>query len=690
MEWKKNARILKEQYNLMTEMSKYTLKKGRENMKITDLLEEKSIKLNSLASSKEEVLNQMINLISQTGNIVNKQEFKETVFKREKEGTTGIGEGIAIPHGKSRTVKKATLAAMVLPKGVEFEALDGKKVNLMFLIAAPDNQENTHLEVLSRLSALLMDEKFRENLKRAKTPTEFIDFINEAENAKYGEEKAVDELLADTFKASMQENTQKGTYEILCITSCPTGIAHTYMAAEALEKAGKETNHTIKVETQGQSGVKNHLTKEEIQNAEAIIIAADTNVDLTRFNGKKLIKTRVADGIHKPKELIERALSNETPIYNSGENNNSQEVNSDEKEGIGRSIYRHLMNGVTHMLPFVVGGGILIAISFLLDNYEINPAGFGSNTPVAAFFNTIGNAAFGFMLTILAGYIAMSIADRPGLAAGFVGGAVAVSGVSLQSITNPDVATVSSGFLGALLAGFIAGYIILILKRLFSLIPKSLEGIRTILLYPVFGILLTGAAVMLINPAVGMINTGLNNFLNGLSGTNKVILGAILGGMMSVDLGGPVNKAAYTFGTGMLSQGHYDIMAAVMAGGMVAPLVIALLATFFPKKLDQKDRSSALLNYILGFSFISEGAIPFASSDPLRVLPSCIIGSAVAGALSMLFNCTVMAPHGGIFVIGIVGNALMYIVSIGVGAAVGALILAALKKSAGQAKEKQA
>lgn len=659
-------------------------------MKITDLLEEKAIKLNALASSKEEVLNQMINLISQTGNIVNKQEFKETVFKREKEGTTGIGEGIAIPHGKSRAVKKACLSAMVLPKGVEFESLDGKKVNLIFLIAAPENQENMHLEVLSRLSALLMDEKFRENLKRAKTPAEFMNFINEAEANKYGEEKAVDELLADTFKASIQESTKKGTYEILCITSCPTGIAHTYMAAEALEKAGAETNHTIKVETQGQSGVKNHLTKEEIQNAKAIIIAADTNVDLSRFNGKKLVKVRVADGIHKPKELIERALSEDAPIYHSGEGESSQEIDSDEKEGIGRSIYRHLMSGVTHMLPFVVGGGILIAISFLLDNYEINPAGFGSNTPVAAFFNTIGNAAFGFMLTVLAGYIAMSIADRPGLAAGFVGGAIAVSGASLQSISNPDVTTVSSGFLGALLAGFIAGYIILILKRIFAKIPKSLEGIRTILLYPVFGILFTGAAVMLINPFVAGINTGLNNFLNGLSGTNKVILGAILGGMMSVDLGGPVNKAAYTFGTGMLSQGHYDIMAAVMAGGMVAPLVIALLATFFPKKLDQKDRSSALVNYILGLSFISEGAIPFASSDPLRVLPSCIVGSAVAGALSMLFNCTVMAPHGGIFVIGIVGNALMYLVAIAVGSIVGALMLALLKKNAGEEKARPA
>lgn len=659
-------------------------------MKITDLLEEKAIKLNALASSKEEVLNQMINLISQTGNILNKQEFKEAVLKREQEGTTGIGEGIAIPHGKSRAVKKASVAAMVLPRGVEFEALDGKKVNLIFMIAAPENQENTHLEVLSRLSALLMDENFREKLKEAKTPAEFINFINEAEQAKYGEEKAVDELLADTFKANVQENKQKGTYEILCITSCPTGIAHTYMAAEALEKAGNETNHSVKVETQGQSGVKNHLTKEEIENAKAIIIAADTNVDLSRFNGKKLVKVRVSDGIHKPKELIERALSDDTPIYHSEERENSEESNSEGKEGIGRSIYRHLMSGVTHMLPFVVGGGILIAISFLLDNYEIDPAGFGSNTPVATFFNTIGNAAFGFMLTVLAGYIAMSIADRPGLAAGFVGGAIALSGVSLQSITNPDIATVSSGFLGALLAGFIAGYIIQILKKIFAKIPKSLEGIRTILLYPVFGILLTGAAVMLINPFIAGINTGLNNFLNGLSGTNRVILGAILGGMMSVDLGGPVNKAAYTFGTGMLSQGHYDIMAAVMAGGMVAPLVIALLATFFPKKLDQKERSSALLNYILGLSFISEGAIPFASSDPLRVLPSCIVGSAVAGALSMLFNCTVMAPHGGIFVIGIVGNALMYIVAIAVGSIVGALMLAALKKNAGKPEAKHA
>ena len=646
-------------------------------MKITDLLDEKSIRLNAAASSKIEALNQIINLINQTGNITNKDEYKEIVFKREEQGTTGIGEGIAIPHGKSSKVKKACLAAMVIPNGVDFESLDNKKVTLMFLIAAPENKDNIHLEVLSRLSALLMDENFREKLRRSKTPKEFLNNIDEAEKVKYVEEKLVDQVLSETTENKLK-NKENSSYEILCITACPTGIAHTYMAAEALEKAGREINHKIKVETQGQSGVKNQLTREEIQNAKAIIVAADTNVDLSRFNGKKLLKTRVADGIHKPKELIEKVLGGDVPVYHS---ESTSDFSQEEKQGIGRNIYRHLMSGVTHMLPFVVGGGILIAISFLLDNYEINPSGFGSNTPLAAFFNTIGNSAFGFMLTILAGYIALSIADRPGLAAGFVGGAVALSGVTIQSLQNPNVSTVSSGFLGALLAGFIAGYIIILLKKVFEIIPKSLEGIKTILLYPVFGILLTGLAVMLINPFIGMINTGLNHFLNNMGGVNKVILGIILGGMMSVDLGGPVNKAAYTFGTGMLAEGHYDIMAAVMAGGMVAPLVIAILATIFPKKLEQKDRSSALLNYVLGLSFISEGAIPFASSDPLRVLPACIIGSAIAGGLSMLFGCTLMAPHGGIFVIGIVGNALMYLVSIAIGAIVGALILAALKRT---------
>lgn len=647
-------------------------------MKITDLLDEKSIRLNASASSKQEALNQIINLIYQTGNIINKEEYRQIVLKREAQGTTGIGEGIAIPHGKSNKVKKASLAAMVIPNGVDFESLDDKKVNLMFLIAAPETKDNIHLEVLSRLSALLMDEDFRKKLKRAQSPKEFLNYIDEAENEKYKEEKLVDKVIDNTMKEEFLKKENR-VYEILCITACPTGIAHTYMAAEALEKAGKETNHTIKVETQGQSGVKNQFTREEIKNANAIIISADTNVDLSRFNGKRLIKTGVADGIHKPKELIEKALSEDVPIYHSNNEEKNSDYYKDEKVGFGRNIYRHLMSGVTHMLPFVVGGGILIAISFLLDNYEINPSGFGSNTPLAAFFNTIGNSAFGFMLTILAGYIALSIADRPGLAAGFVGGSIAISGITIQSLQDSTVTTVSSGFLGALLAGFISGYLVILLRKIFEVIPKSLEGIKTILLYPVFGILLTGFVVMLINPFIAIINSGLNNFLNNMGGVNKVILGAILGGMMSVDLGGPVNKAAYTFGTGMLAEGHYDIMAAVMAGGMVAPLVIAILATIFPKKLDQKDRSSALLNYILGLSFISEGAIPFASSDPLRVLPACIIGSAIAGGLSMLFNCTVMAPHGGIFVIGIVGNALMYVISIIVGSVVGALILAGLK-----------
>lgn len=640
-------------------------------MKITDLLDEKSIKLNASAHNKQDVLDQVINLIDKTGNITDKEKFKEIVMKREEQGTTGIGEEIAIPHGKTNVVKKASLSAMVIPDGVDFDSLDNKKVKLIFLIAAPETNNNIHLDVLSRLSTLLMDEEFREKLKLSKTPDEFIKYIDEAENAKFGQTINIKEKINDAKKEQ--------TYEILCITACPTGIAHTYMAAEALEQAGKETNHKIKVETQGQSGVKNRLSRDEIENAKAIIIAADTKVDLSRFDGKKIIRTGVADGIHKPKELIEKALSSEAKIYYSDKEEKDIFYSQEEKTSIGSNIYRHLMSGVTHMLPFVVGGGILIAISFLLDNYEINPSGFGSNTPIAAFFNTIGNSAFGFMLTVLAGYIAYSIADRPGLAAGFVGGAIAISGVTIQSLKDTTITVVSSGFLGALLAGFIAGYVIIFLKKIFSAIPKTLEGIKTILLYPLFGILLTGFIIMLINPFIGMINIWLNNALNNMGGVNKVILGIILGGMMSIDLGGPVNKAAYTFGTGMLAEGHYDIMAAVMAGGMVAPLVIAIFATIFPKKINPKEKSSALLNYILGLSFISEGAIPFASSDPLRVLPACIVGSAIAGGLSMFFNCTVMAPHGGIFVIGIVGNALMYIVSIAIGSLIGALILGTLK-----------
>ena len=631
-------------------------------MRITDLLSEKAIELNVKAKDKNDIINKMAELMLKTGRITDVNKYKELVFKREEEGSTGVGEGLAIPHGKGNCVTEPGLVAMVVPEGVEYNALDGKPVNLLFMIAAPDTNSNLHLDVLSRLSTMLMDADFKNKLISAKSKKEFLEIINETEKEKFKEEAK-----------------QGNGYEILGITACPTGIAHTYMAAEALENAGKEMGHLVKIETQGQSGVKNKLTKEEIRNAKAIIIAADIDIDLSRFKGKKILKAKVSDGIHKPKDLIEKALNGkDIPVY---EGNGKADSEYENSENAGNKIYRHLMNGVTHMLPFVVGGGILIAIAFLLDDYSLNPANFGMNTPVAAFFKTIGGIAFDFMLCILSGYIAMSIADRPGLAVGFVGGAVAKAGTTFASLTNPDVVLVSSGFLGALIAGFIGGYVVLLLRKLFSFLPKSLEGIKPILIYPVGGILLIGLIMVAINPVVGAINTALNNFLSSMQGANKIILGAILGGMMSVDLGGPVNKASYTFGTGMLAEGHYDIMAAVMAGGMVAPLAIALLATFFPKKLPKKDRQSALLNYVMGFSFISEGAIPFASADPIRVILSCVVGSAVAGAMSMFFNCTLMAPHGGIFVLPVVGNAALYLLSIVVGSLVAMLILAALKKN---------
>ncbi len=631
-------------------------------MRITDLLSKDSIELNVTAKDKNDIIDKMTKLMLKTGKITDAEAYKKLVLKREEEGSTGVGEGIAIPHGKGDCVKEPGLVAMVVPHGVEYDALDGKPVNLLFMIAAPNTSDNVHLDVLSRLSTMLMDTEFKNKLILAKSKDEFLNIINETENEKFNEKPE-----------------QAQGYEVLGITACPTGIAHTYMAAEALEAAGKEMGHPVKIETQGQSGVKNKLTKEEIKNAKAIIIAADIDIDLSRFKGKKILKAKVADGIHKPQELINRALSGkDIPVYQGNGNDNAGD---EESEGVGSKIYRHLMNGVTHMLPFVVGGGILIAISFLLDDYSIDPSNFGMNTPVAAFFKTIGNTAFDFMLCILAGYIAMSIADRPGLAVGFVGGALAKAGTTFDSISNPDAVVVSSGFLGALLAGFIGGYLVLLLKKIFSFIPKSLDSIKPILIYPVGGILLMGLIMVAINPIVGAINTALNNFLSSMQGANKLILGAILGGMMSVDLGGPVNKAAYTFGTGMLAEGHYDIMAAVMAGGMVPPIAIALLATIFPKKLPRKDRQSALLNYVMGLSFITEGAIPFASADPIRVIASCIVGSAVAGAMSMLFNCTLMAPHGGIFVIPVVGNALMYLVSIAVGSVVAMFIMAALKKN---------
>lgn len=640
-------------------------------MKITDLLKKDSIDLNVEASNKKDILKKAVELMDNNGNIIDKDKYLELVLKREEEGTTGIGEEIAIPHGKGDSISAPGLAAIVIPNGVDFEALDEKPVKLLFLIAAPNTKENVHLEVLSRLSTLLMDEKFREELINAQSKDEFLKIIDKAENEKFGskEEK-------DTEEKEL-ENVEN--FELLGITSCPTGIAHTYMAAEGLEQMGKELGHPIKIETQGQSGAQNVLTEEEIKKAKAIIIASDVNVDLSRFEGKRVLRAGVTDGIRKPKELIEKALNstNEIPIYHHT-TNDTDNIKNEKQRG---SVYKHLMNGVTHMLPFVVGGGILIAIAFLLDDYSINPSNFGMNTPIAAFFKTIGGMAFDFMLLILAGYIAMSIGDRPGLVVGFVGGAIAKAGTTFTSLSNSEEVLVSSGFLGALLAGFIGGYIIVFLRKLFSFMPKSLEGIRTILIYPVAGVLLIGIIMLLINPFVSAINTGLNNFLFSLSGVNKIILGAILAGMMSVDLGGPVNKAAYTFGTGMLAEGHYEIMAAVMIGGMVAPLAIALLATFFPKKLPQKERQAGLLNYVMGLSFISEGAIPFASADPIRVLPACVIGSAVSGALSMAFNCSLMAPHGGIFVLPLIGNWFWYVVALVVGSFVAMGIMAALKKN---------
>lgn len=637
-------------------------------MKITDLLKKDSIDLNVETSNKEEILKKAVELMSKNGNIIDKDEYLKLVMKREEEGSTGIGEEIAIPHGKGDSISAPGLAAMVIPNGVDFKSLDGKPVKLLFLIAAPNTKDNVHLEVLSRLSTLLMDEKFRKELLNAKSKDEFLKIIDQAEKEKVGEEKEEEE-----------------SYELLGITSCPTGIAHTYMAAEGLEQMGRELGHPIKIETQGQAGAQNVLTDEEIKKAKAIIIASDVNVDLSRFDGKRVLRASVTDGIRKPKELIEQALKSldEIPIYHY--TSNDTENNKNEKQR--RGIYKHLMNGVTHMLPFVVGGGILIAISFLIDDYSINPSNFGMNTPIAAFFKTIGGIAFDFMLLILSGYIAMSIGDRPGLVVGFVGGAIAKAGTTFTSFSNPEEVLISSGFLGALLAGFIGGYVVVFLRKLFSFMPKSLEGIRTILIYPVAGILLIGIIMLLINPFVAAINTGLNNFLFSLSGVNKIILGAILAGMMSVDLGGPVNKAAYTFGTGMLAEGHYEIMAAVMIGGMVAPLAIALLATFFPKKLPQKERQAGLLNYVMGLSFISEGAIPFASSDPIRVLSSCVIGSAVSGALSMAFNCTLMAPHGGIFVLPLIGNWGWYVFSLVVGSFIAMGIMAMLKKNVLEKKE---
>ena len=621
-------------------------------MKITDLLNIKSIAINPKVNSKNEAIDKLVDLMDASGNLVDKNEYKKAVLAREELSTTGIGDGIAIPHAKTKAVKKAGLAAMIVNDGLDYDSLDGNPAKIFFLIGAPDGENNVHLEVLARLSTMLMDEKFRDALENSKTPEEFVNLIDEFENEKVNKVKEV----------------SKDGYRVLAVTACPTGIAHTFMAAESLEEKAKNMGVTIKVETNGSGGAKNVLTAKEIEEAECIIIAADKKVDMARFDGKKVIQTKVANGIHKAEELINKATSGDAPVYNHSGSKNADEEVSSEKESIGRQIYKHLMNGVSHMLPFVIGGGILIALAFLFDDYSIDPANFGMNTPFAAFLKTVGGTAFDFMLPILAGYIAMSIGDRPALAVGFVGGMLANKG--------------GSGFLGALLAGFIAGYLVVGLKKLFEKLPNSLEGLKPVLLYPFFGILLIGAIIMfIINPPVSALNTGITNALNNMGESSRILLGAVLGGMMAFDMGGPLNKAAYVFGTASLANGQFEIMAAVMIGGMVPPLAIALCSTFFKKKFTKKERQSAVTNYVMGLSFITEGAIPFAAADPLRVIPSCVIGSATAGALSMFFGCALRAPHGGIFVLPVISNPIGYFIALVAGSLIGMLVLAVLKKS---------
>lgn len=646
-------------------------------MRITELLKKESIELGVKVSGKEEAIDKLIGLMAAGGRLNDKAGYKEGILAREALGSTAVGEGIAIPHAKVAAVKEPGLAAMVVPDGVDYEAFDGSLANLIFMIAAPEGEADVHLEALSRLSTLLMDPDFKNDLIHAESKEEFLQLIDDKESERYEKKARKEEKIAEDAAPKVQEPLKSAAgYRVLAVTACPTGIAHTFMAAENLEQLGKKLGIPVKSETNGAEGAANVLTKEEIAAADGIIIAADKNVDMARFDGKHVVKASVSDGIQKGEELIKKAVSGEAPVYHHTGAAASEE--GGESEGIGHTIYKHLMNGVSHMLPFVIGGGLLIALAFLFDDYSINPANFGKNTPIAAYLKTIGEQAFGMMLPVLAGYIAMSIADRPGLAVGFVGGMVAKMGATFM---NPAGGDVNSGFLGALLAGFIGGYIVVLLKKIFKKLPKSLEGIKPVLLYPLLGIFLVAVATTFINPFVGAINDGLTHFLNGMGGTSKVILGAVVGGMMSVDMGGPVNKAAYVFGTAQLAEGNFDIMAAVMAGGMVPPIAIALCSTFFKKKFTEKERQSGLVNYIMGLSFISEGAIPFAASDPLRVIPSCIIGSAVAGGLSMALNCTLRAPHGGIFVLPTIGNPFGYLAAVVIGSVIGCVILAALKKN---------
>ena len=654
-------------------------------MKITDLLKPQSILLNASPTNKADAIYTLGDLMDKGGNLSDKAEYLKAVFAREESGSTGLGDGIATPHAKSAGVKEAGLAAMVVPNGVDFEALDGQPSRLFFMIAAPEGAADTHVEVLSKLATMVIDPDFKNALIQAATVDRFLELITAKEEGNFdpsveGYIKTEDEKapsITDAIEAKATEAIEKVVpkvsvdnpyYDVLAVTGCPTGIAHTYMAAESLERKAKEMGISLKVEKNGASGIKDALTAEEIEHAKCIIVASDRQVEMARFDGKPMIQTKVANGINKSEELLREAMSNTAPIYHMSQADKDNAASTvDASDSFGRQIYKHLMNGVSHMLPFVIGGGILIALAFLFDTFNpTNPSGFGSGTPLSAFLMKIGGASFGFMLPVLAGYIAMSIADRPGLVAGFVGGLLANQG--------------GSGFLGALIAGFAAGYLVLLVKKLVSGLPQSLEGTKPVLFYPVLGVLFIGIAItFIINPPVSALNEWLMNSLQTMGTTSRVLLGLIFGAMMSVDMGGPVNKAAYVIGTGALATGEYGIMAAVMAGGMVPPLAIALCTTFFPNRFTEAERKSGITNYIMGLSFITEGAIPFAAADPIRVLPSCIIGAGTAGALSMFFECTLRAPHGGIFVVPTIGNPLMYLASIAIGSIIACIILAIVK-----------
>lgn len=634
-------------------------------MRITDLLDKRSISLDAAPADKKATLDMAVELMAKSGKLMDVEQYRAQVYAREEESTTGIGEGIAIPHGKCDAVKTPGLAAMVIKNGVDYDSLDGEPVTLLFLIAAPNTKDNVHLDVLSKLSVMLMDENFTTSLRNAKSVEEFLQIIDAADEST----KSIDDRLSDTGITT----EEKKSFKLLAVTSCPTGIAHTYMAAEALEKAAKAADCQIKIETRGSAGAKNVLTAEEIAAADCIIVAADAKVPMDRFDGKKVIICQVSDGISKADRLVQQAISGEVEIFHGESGAVKTAVTG--KESVAHKIYTQLMNGVSHMLPFVVGGGILIAIAFLIDglNVDINalPAyqrsNFGTITPIAAMFKNIGGVAFGLMLPVLAGFIGMAIGDRPALALGFVGGMLAANG--------------KSGFLGALVAGFLAGYLIVGLRKICDKLPDAVEKLAPVLIYPVVGILIMGLAMnFVVEPIMGGINTGLNNFLSGMGDSSRVVLGLILGGMMAIDMGGPFNKAAYVFGTAAIAAGNYDIMAAVMIGGMTPPCAIALATLLFKNKFTKEERDAGPTNFIMGLAFITEGAIPFAASDPLHVLPSCIIGSALAGALSMAFHCTLMAPHGGIFVFPVVGNALMYLVALAAGTVVSALLLGVLKK----------